>query len=298
MKKLKTFYNAFWKSSIRPSFYKELIKTKFSFSLKYILFLFFLIALIKGVIFDIGAVYFIPQIPQFLDRVKTESLSIYPKNLVINFNNGVLKTNVKEPYTIDLPPLLGDIKSDNFIYLVTIDTKGAVENYPQYKSIFLITSNSIVVPDNQSGVSTSGSFKVVPISEFVKDDQNVTINQKAYQNFLGTILPYLNYLRALAIVLVVLAILVWPFIGAILGASGDMFLLVFGAFLIWIFAKIMRRKLSYGKIYQLSMYAITAPVVLAFVLSFLKINLGIIYSLVYLVFMGLVVTRFEKASQI
>src|SRR3989344_4178481 len=144
MKKIKRFFTIFKRSLLDPKYYHDILKAKFSFSLKYLYTLLFFLALIHALIFSAQIAVFIPLIPRFIETAKTVVQNTYPDELVITIKDGQLSTNVKEPYSIPLPKEFPDIFDQN---LITIDTKAQVSDYPKYQSLALVTKDSIAFFD-------------------------------------------------------------------------------------------------------------------------------------------------------
>lgn len=258
MSKLKAFWHIFKKSISSFSYYKEIVKTKFSFSLKYLFFLLFIVSLLSGIRFSLEIGSLIPKIPNFVNEVRTSAQNFYPKELVVKVQEGLISTNVNEPYYLDLPNVV-----DN--HFITIDTKAKAEDILKYKTVILVTKDSLVTFDKES------SYRVYPLNELNKDNtqSSFVIDKNAYDTIIAKLLPYLDFLPALAIGLILLSIIVWPFIAAIFALLGKLIQLFFISVIVWLISKILRSKLEFWKIYQMSMHAITIPVILVLIFNLL-----------------------------
>jgi len=274
MNKLQNFWRVFVKSIGSISYYKDIAKARFSFSLKYIYFLLFLIALLQGIISAVKLAYLMPKIPQFQQDARYQVLNFYPKELVITVKDQQISTNVKEPYFMG-----------NFI---VIDTKATVDKFASYKKPVLLTSSAVVIENGSDG------YKVTTLDNFLKEVPNGSqFNQKMYLGLVNKLLPYLNYLPAFGYCLIALTLFVLPFIIAGSMLVGKMFILVFSSLLLLLLAKIMKRDLSYGKVYQLSLHALTIPVVLSFVSAYFVFPVGWLSTLIFLTYMIVVIASWE-----
>ena len=106
MNKLKTFYRTFAKSISSPKYYKDILKAKFSFSLKYLILLLFIVNLITTIKIGTFLYKYYPQIGPFIGEVKQTVVDFYPQELVLTVKKQKISTNVKEPYNIDFPEQL------------------------------------------------------------------------------------------------------------------------------------------------------------------------------------------------
>src|SRR5258708_25888762 len=99
--KLKTFFDTLTKSLTNFSYYKDIEKANFKFSLKYLFSLFYLISLITSLVFAVSVSAFIlPNLPKFVSLIQTKANSFYSDVLVVTVKNGNLSKHQKEPYYI------------------------------------------------------------------------------------------------------------------------------------------------------------------------------------------------------
>src|SRR4030042_3550841 len=200
MKKIKTFARTFVKSLTSPNYYQDVLKTKTSFSFKYLIFLLLIINLVLGVRFAVNAFNLLPKIDPFLKEAKAVITDLYPEKLVVTIRKAKITTNMKEPYFIGFPEKVGSFGS--YKYLLTIDTKGKVDDYTKDASLFLLTSENLVVPDDQG----AGNYKVVPLSkELAKVPDGTKFARAEWNEILKLIDPYLVKVPGFArIILIIL----------------------------------------------------------------------------------------------
>ncbi len=282
-RKIKFFFNTFIKSLTKFSYYKEIKNAKFSFSLKYLFFLFYVISLIGSIIFASSvSILVIPKVPAFIASVKLKAPTLYPAGLVVNIKNGNLSINQKEPYYID--SLNQFNLTEGHSHFITIDTKANASDIKAINSAILVTKDSVVTVENNAL-----SYKVYPIDP----KTNLTIDQSLYNKLLAQLLPYLKYIQPALIAIVVLAILVGPILAASLSLIGQLLYLLIFSLVLFILVKLMKKDLTFKKTYQLSMHASTLSILLAFVVGALGIQMPFMLgSAILFVFMVLVLNQF------
>lgn len=282
-KRVKDFINTAKRSLTDLNYYKEVVKLPFKFSLKYLFFLLFILTLISSLKFASILGFVIPKTPQLIAAAKDGVKSLFPSGLVLTVRDGELSTNVKEPYYIDLPGVWGSPKDTHFI---TIDTKAKVDDIQSLNTLILLTKKSAVVKEKNNGL------RVYPFSDI---KETLVLDRDTYNQFVSRFLPYLDYLPKILIILLILGILVWPFVGAGLWLIGELFYLLITSVILLLIATLMKRKIRYSKLYQMSMHALTLPLLISFSLGFLGINLPfLIPTIILLLFMGFVISRFES----
>lgn len=282
MEKIKNIFNDFYKSSFDISFYKEIIKEKFFDSLKYLFSLYLIFGIIGGVIFSFEVIKFIPNIPTVIQSINKQAKKIYPKELVITVKDGVLSTNVKEPYFIKFP-----LNNNIFENLIVIDTKSSAGDIVKYSTVALVNKDSIIYSEEKG----KHEYKVVLLNELTG---NNVFNRSTYDKILSILSPYLNYLYHLSYLLIFLAIFIWPFLFAFFSTFGTLVYLLIPALLLFISIKIWKKNYSYKDLLKISAHVITIPIIVTFLFGIFNINLpGLVY-LAFILIMGLLVV--EKIS--
>lgn len=275
LKKLTTFYHAFWGSISSLTYYHDVVKAPFTFSLKYFWFFslsfgFILTAILSTVI--------IPPVNAFVTRFEKRALNLYPADLVLTIKDGQLSTNVAEPLRFPLPVELfmetpGAVTDQEQQYLLTIDTKATIDDYAKSQSIVFINRDHIVIPN-------SDSYRLYPIA----DINDMVITKAAADAFLQKLFPLLHILPFLIVagLFMVLSI--------ILPISRLLSLLVLSVILL-VFARLLKLPLSYTKIYQIGLHGLTLPTLIQVIMISLHLEspipffnsiLFILYTLVIL----------------
>lgn len=279
--KIKFFFDVLVKSLTKFDFYNEIKKTKLSFSLKYLFFLFYLTSLVGSIFFAVSlSAFVLPKVPSFISTLSAKANSFYPEGLEVNIKDGKVTTNQKEPYYISTLDSLG--LSKNFDHLITINTKADPSNIKDEKTAVLITKDSVVTMESDS------SYKVYPIDT----KANYKIDKDVYTKLVSQVLPYLRYIEPGIIVIVIILLLIWPFIGAAFSMFWELiYLLIFSA-VFFLVLKIMKKELAFKKLYQLTIHAATLPILLGLVVSSLGIQMPpFLGSAILFVYMILVVNH-------
>lgn len=294
MDKLKTFAKTFKSSATSLTYYKEVVRAPFSFSLKFFLFYFFIYSLLTaGVFFYKLSKNVLPVVKNFATNLPTKVESAYPDNLTITIEHGIVSTNVKEPYYIKTEDLAKEFLSDKYLpkdwevkNLLVIDTQGNAEDFPKYDTIFLLTEKSIAMVDNRQGV------RLFPLDQTA----NAIINKDLVKDLAKQIVPFVDnfvsYMTPTVFFSISLAIL-------ILAPLEKMIYLLNFAFIAWVISKIMRVKLGYWKCYQVGMHLVIIPTTILGILALAKIHLPIpmLYTLVMTVLAILVLNRLKASSR-
>jgi hypothetical protein len=289
MNKLKTFFYSFKRSAFDISYYRDIVKVPFVFSLKYLYILLFFVSLFGSLRLAVPLALSIPLVPENVEKFKTYVRTAYPAELEIQVQNGELSTNVQEPYYIDLPDQQKQTNGE-YKHMITIDTEGQIENYADYSTLVLVTKKSVAYPDR----SNKGTYRVASLDQIKKP---VTINKKIYDSFLDEVFPYLQYVTAAVVIFIILLVFVLPFITAVFVMLGYMlYLLVIGV-LLWFISSIFKTELTYGKVYQLSMHGITLPILFTTLLGLFSIQVPYIFTAGLLLWMVVILAQLKPVKK-
>jgi len=297
MGKIKTFFYSLKRSLTDPNYYREIAKIKFGFSLKYLFFLLILTSLLISLSLGFTIIKAIPQVPGFITQSKAIINNFYPKDLEITITNGALSTNVQEPYFIKVPPEFAkeNIKNMN---LITIDTSAKVEDIKKYNTAVLVTKNAVVYPDKNN------QYKIA----FLNQVPNSKINKQIYDRIINKALPYSKFIAPFLMTTAILTVLIMPFIIGSFSLFGKLIYLLIVTVPLFLLSFILKNKLSYGKVYQLSMHGLTFSILIQLIIDILKLTTSInFYSagysfilnlpwLTFFVWMIVVLSKYKKTS--
>jgi len=287
MDQLKTFFYSLKKSLFEPNYYKDIAKAGFGSSFRYLWFLLFILVFIKS--FVLGGLYLKnrPRIQPEVNKLTVYAENLYPKELELTVKKGQLLTNVKEPYFFDFEKK--QLQSGQKHFLI-IDTKGSIENYPNYNSYVLATKNAVVYP-SKSENNRIGETSVFYFRDLKKD---FTLNKKIYGNFLNIVRPY-TYKATL---IVDYAFLIFLFLFLVFGSlfwSGSvMFGLLFLTFFVWIVNLIFKKQNSYGSLFKMGMHAVSWSILTSEVLGYVKSPFPNFYSIIFLGWMLVIMFSINK----
>lgn len=277
--KLKTFFVSFKRSLTDFSYYRDIKEAKFSFSLKYLYSLLFIISLFAGVQISASLIYSLPQIPGFVEKIKTSAQGAFPSELKIEVKGGKLSTNAKEPYTIDISGI------SNEEHFLIIDTKAKAEDIKNLNTLALATESSVVI-------KADGGYRFFSLDKY----KDVKIDKAVYDATLSKVLPFLDKLPLIVKILAALSILAFPFVGAALSLAGRAIYLVFASILLFVIAKILKKGLSFIKIFQFSLHAVTLPILVTLLLTTFRIRLGILELVIFLIFFIAILVKFDQTK--
>lgn len=247
--KVKTFFHVF-KSSLIPQahYYKKILHTKLSFSIRYFISLIILINLLFYFLF---IVLHNPQKINFMKQSLITALNNFPEDLKIHINKGVLMTTYDRPYFF----WINDQENDKVLFAV-VDQSATPEKILEYNSYFLLTSKNLVI--NQKKVP----FKT---SVITLDSLTMTIDKGWASNMANT----LNTpIRGLGLYLLLFVLVISPFL-AIFFNLAILFLAAISIYLLFV---TVHEKHSFRKTFQVVLHAATMPLILLYVLGLFSLE--------------------------
>ena len=289
IKKLKAFIYIFKQSAFDVNYYKELLTTKFSFTLKYLVTLFFVGILLGLIIPTITIYHNLPKINQFGTEINNTFKQLYPKELVFQIKNGQVMTNVRNPYYIYAK------YEGKRIPLMVINTEAEVEDYPNYRTLILVTKDSIVYPD--SSRSNQPILNNYRVNKFDSKTNLPVFTYNDYNKIIKQVDPLFSNLGNIVKFVLLISLIFIPILATLFKVLWILFVTLIDSLIFWVINKLMKKNLTYSQIYRLSLHGLTLPSLVVFTLGLFNYHLSWIYSLVYLVFMILVLRSFKPAKK-
>lgn len=246
-----SFFNTVQHCLYDPGYFQKLVSKTFLNALQYLYLLFVLTLFIGSVK---SAITLIPQIPSLVPMTQNIKKLVqvgYPKELTVTVKNGELSTNVNEPYYIDWP-IIDKKTSSVDLHFITIDTRARYEDFGKYKTVILITKTGVITRDDNK------TLKIYPFEK----NYNFVINKNKYDQLTNMFLPYIDYLPVIIVIMIGFFLIFGPFMVAPFMIFGWLVYILFAAVLFFIVAKILKKELTYKKVYTLSLYGLTLPVIL------------------------------------
>lgn len=251
MKKLKAFFYIFKKSLTSPEYYKELLETRFNYSIKYFVMLAIFASLIVTVAVSIrtfpGAK---AGIKAFAEQVK----QMYPEDLVLTVKSGQWSINKPEPYVIPLPKVSEDKKIEN---VVVFYKKGTIDDLDSLKTYALVNENNVVVRDSNEGI------RAYPIKNF----PDFEVNKSTISSMVDSAYGYLKNLPYFLPLIIFLGQLVFNYFGV------KVIYLLWVGLVIYLYSLIRKNKISYKNACRVGIHTMTLPLIIEVVLGVANIEI-------------------------
>lgn len=291
MNPFKHFFNSFKRSLFDISYYKDVAVAGFGSAFRYLWFLLLLLVLIKSV--TIGAEYMKsrPQIVPGVQRIMGYVYDFYPRNLKLTVKGGQLTTNVKEPYIFDLESKMMGRDGRHFII---IDTKGSIEDYPQYNTYVLATRNAVVYPSK----SENNQIEQTSVFYFKDIKNDFTIDRASYDSLLNKIKPYTANILVLVDSFVAAGLILFVIFGSLVWSLFTMLGLFILNLLVWIINLIFKKGYNYSTLYKMGMHAVTLPILVGEAIHYSRSQIPTFYSLIFLVVMMVIVFSSESQGRV
>lgn len=246
---MKQLFNAIQNSVYNPQFYRELESKPLRYSLKYYSAFAVLVAIILTIV---SSVPLVVNISTAVSGFPQKFFEYYPDDLEVTVTNGVLSTNVDEPYVLPVPSEFTDIARENDISeFVVFDTKEpfSIEQFNASHALVWVGARQFAYRDKNSAVRIQG----------FEPNSNVTINETKLRKAESYISPYYHFVGPVLVVLI--------FMGLLFALGFNFLYLFLGALFIHLLLRVMKQKMSYGRCYQIGLHALTLPVLIHVLLA-------------------------------
>jgi hypothetical protein len=235
MNKLTTFFRTFIQTISNPDYYNDVIKSKFSFSLKYFLVFYLFLSIVTAFHYSIVIK---PKLQTLGVNLVDELNNNYPADMVMDFKNGQLSiTGAPEPVNLPFPQTVNDlVSSSDYKYLLSVDT----QNTPDSQALLTLDKNNFTIhqPD--------GTQQTIPLSEFhdmTLDKNSLGLTTSVLSSTIAKFIDWSPFLVLLA---------------ALVGlTAGSLILLLILSLFTWTVSNILNKHLTYGKSYQLGLHTVT-----------------------------------------
>jgi hypothetical protein len=290
MNPLKTFFYSLKKSLFEPKYYKDVAEANFWFSFKYLWFLLFIFTLIKTFTFVGLYLKNRPKIQPEVNKIMIYAQNFYPKELKLDIKKGQLSTNVKEPFFFDPDQR---ITADLRRHFLIIDTKGSIDNYPNYNTYILATKNAVVYPSE----SKNNKIGETSVFYFRELKQNFTLDKKTYDNLLNIVKPYTPRVSLFVDWIILSLSPLFLIFGSLFWTIGVMMIILFLTFFVWIINLIFKKGHSYGSLYKMGMHAVTWPIIFSEFLGYIKSPFPRFFNWIFLIWV-LIVLFSQKDNKV
>lgn len=271
MNKIRAFFYIFTKSLTTPKYYGDILAARFSLTLKYYLVLSLVLSAVSAGIFSFTA---LPQIRAFVDEQLMQIPDYYPENLEITAKDGQLSINQPEPYIVPIPKdwldeMNKDLEEELSQYvgesrekeemeqmqkiknIVVFKSDGTINDLENFNTFILVNSKNMIYRDSQK-------LEVVPLS----DVPDGTFTKETLVGGLNEFAPILERFVGLSVLFFAIALLFYFMV-----LRGVYSVVV--AVLLWPVGLFLKKSLPFLKYWQLSIHAMTLPLVLGVVVIFI-----------------------------
>lgn len=246
MRKVKTFFNTFYKSLVSPKYYRDILQAKLSFSFKYFLVLTLLSSVLSVTLLSIQI---LPKTKDAINAFNKQALKYYPSDLVITAKDGQLSSNKIEPVIFPIPSEIpSDFKDTNsrLKNILVFDPNGTVDDLKKYETVILINKSNVIMQGENDQIKIQ-PLKDIPDGSFTYADFTIALGK------LEKFLSYAPYLFGTATLIIF-------FIASTTSGLIISFLL---SLIFWIFTKITHLNMSLAKTYQISLHIFTLYAILS-----------------------------------
>lgn len=236
MKKIKAFFYIAYKSLTSAEYYKDILKTKLSFSIKYIASLALIATLITTAV---NLITELPKVDRTLDKGITKVKEMYPEGFEITMDNGNWYINKEEPFNISFPE---SMKEEGMpANLIVFYKEGTIEDVSNFSTLMLVNKVNILVQG-------SNKLEVYPI----RDIPNGTFTQREFDFFITSLEGFTKYVPAFYVVFTIFFSFIYYFVFRL------MYLLFVGSvvMLLSLFTKV---NLSFKDSFRVSLHTMTFP---------------------------------------
>ncbi len=256
-----------WKSDI----YEQPTLNRTKTALGYITLLILVVSLIKIIPFGLNVSPTLASLGIFVN----ESAGKYPADMVLTLTKGTLSMNRKSPYVVPMksengvkPPLTNTLVIDTD---KTLDFK----TFSEYDTFILITKDGYMALDSR-GTIKAQTFRSMP---------DTVISREKVDTYLGKFNDFIANFGAGKILLVSLALFILlsilTFIGVLLAA-------LVGVLGVLAITSMKGHKLSFSQLYALSLYTMTAVLILGIIGGYIALPF-FIYPLLFIVVLAVFV---------
>jgi hypothetical protein len=271
MSKLKLFFVSLYQSATNPGYYADVVKAPLSFSVRYILFLSFVLSLIGTIV---TSVTMIPALKSVSNEIDKRAATLFPPNLIISIKNGQLATNQKTPLTLTLP------STDGGPNTIVIDPEAKEKDIDKNKVFILANKDGVLF--NSDTESRTYSYKDMEIKDVRIDRKmfdEIVKKGKDYLKIVPTILPAIIFigLSATTVISVFFKALFYTLITSIV-------------------LKLSSLKIGVKKSFQITLHAIT-PILLLQILEILFgfiVPIPLFYPILFAILIVIIARELKK----
>ena len=243
MIKIKAFFYVFYESLTSIAYYKEMLKTKTSFTVKYFLTLSLLFSIVMSIMISLVQ---IPLAQKAVVDISSSARDMFLQDLVITIKDNKWTINKPEPFIVPFPinDTTTDIKDANPKNLFVLYQDGTIEDLDKLDTLILVNAKNVLVRESKG-------FRAYPLENL----PNGTITRTDFDGFMNQML---NFAKNLPYLLVAFIFIGTLFYFAVFQGSNVLFF----ALGVWLISTILKKKIDYTASARITAHATTLPMVI------------------------------------
>jgi hypothetical protein len=280
MKKIKAFIYVYTKSLTSFSYYRDILKTGFRFSVKYYLFL----ALVSSIITSFAiSIKVVPKTSEVFGNLIEGAKTAFPEDLVFAIKNGQWSINRPEPFVVPLPKFEdGEEDTKTPKNLVVFYNNGTIEDLESMDTLILFNNVNVLYREDNK-------ISVVPIKDF----PDTVIDKTEFDKFVAIFASILRLSPLLIILVTFFAML-------IANTIFKAFYFAWFSLFVWLASFIVGAKLGYNESVRVAIHSATLPLTLGTLFSIVSFTpfpfwfglLNLLFAILVLANMG----KFNKSQ--
>jgi len=269
-------------------FYESLHIKTLMFSFRYLFCLIFLLICIYTIITFTPLVI---EITTFFNKsqINYELVKdLFPDGLALTIKDGILRTNVDEPYYVDIPKTIS--YSIDSKHLLVFDTKNTYSSLIDYQSSIVITKNNIYIMNNLK--DAKNDFQTFSLKEITG---YYVINKTVYLRFIESFKAYLPHISIFLYIIFGFFLIFFPILTTLVYLVAlIIYLLFFSILIYYLFMFLHIYKFSVKRIFQISLHAITVSIIFQLVQSLLHISVPYTFTVPFFILMTYILNSLLK----
>lgn len=279
MKKLKAFIYVYYKSLTNFPYYRDVLKTNFSFSIKYFVFLIFFVSLISSVKMAFNLV---PEITNNFGTAFSNLKSFFPDDLTLTIKGGEWEINKPEPLIIPLQfAEKTPESSETPKNLIVLYKNGTIDDLKNMDTLVLVNKVNVLYREGEG-------WRGYPI----KNLPDSTVGKSEFESTMKSVESMLRMLPTLFVI----GAFIFTLIGNLVVRS---FYFAWLGLLVWLIAKATGNDSGYKNALKIAMHSATLPITigLLFELVGLVIPIPLWFSMINILIATLVLLNMKKVEK-
>ncbi len=247
--RLKAALHVYLRSLTSLEYYRSLLSTHFSFSIKFYLVLALLFTLVNS---TFSTMHLVPKLQRNINSLLDYALDMFDDSLVITLRDGTLSINQSEPYVVPTGRAIspGALRRN---FLVINPSADPADLEGELPTIVLLTSDSLVL-------NLGSQTKIIRLNAF----RDRVITKASFAHFIALTRRYLRLVPYFVTILLVLSSLFYYFVYRLV-----LYLLFVGG-LLYLVNLLKGTKLSFPDCYRIGLHTMSLPLTLGLIATVLS----------------------------